>query len=46
MQENGEVIIGGDWITESGITNAEQLEITAAPGVLQLQRREMEVFKA
>ncbi|ARY99824.1 hypothetical protein QMA0440_00456 [Yersinia ruckeri] len=45
VRENGEVIIGGDWLTESGITNAEQLEVTAAPGVLRLQRREVEVFR-
>ncbi|KYQ98301.1 hypothetical protein AWY96_07160 [Serratia plymuthica] len=36
----------GDWLTESGITNAEQLEVTAAPGVLRLQRREVDVFRA
>jgi len=46
VRENGEVIIGGDWLTESGITNAEQLEVTAAPGVLRLQRREVDVFRA
>ncbi|TQI82467.1 hypothetical protein FHU10_2555 [Serratia fonticola] len=46
VRENGEVIIGGDWLTESGITEAEQLEITAAPGVLRLQRREVDVFRA
>ena len=26
-------------ITESGITGVEQLEVTAAPGVIRLQRR-------
>ncbi|PZD57612.1 hypothetical protein ARC310_21460 [Pantoea ananatis] len=46
VRENGEVIIGGDWLTESGIANAEQLEVTAAPGMLRLQRREVDVFKA
>jgi hypothetical protein len=46
VRENGEVIIGGDWLTESGITDAEQLEVTAAPGVLRLRRREVDVFKA
>ncbi|QTD77926.1 HSP20-like protein [Yersinia ruckeri] len=46
VRENGEVIIGGDWLTESGITNAEQLEVTAAPGVLRLQRREVGGFRA
>ncbi|MFN3071969.1 hypothetical protein ACKWMY_28235 [Serratia sp. J2] len=46
VRQNGELIIGGDWLTASGITDAEQLEITAAPGVIRLQRRENEVFKA
>ncbi|EPZ8125474.1 hypothetical protein ACXV6R_003351 [Yersinia enterocolitica] len=46
VRENGEVIIGGDWLTESGITDAEQLEVNATPGVLRLQRREDGVFKA
>lgn len=46
VRQNGEVIIGGDWLTASGITNAEQLEVTAAPGVLRLQRREVDVFSA
>jgi hypothetical protein len=39
VRENGEVIIGGDWLTESGITDAEQLEVTAVPGVIRLRRR-------
>ena len=39
-------VILHDWLTESGITNAEQLEVTAAPGVLRLQRREVDVFRA
>jgi hypothetical protein len=39
VRENGEVIIGGDWLTGFGITEAEQLEMTAAPGVIRLQRR-------
>lgn len=45
-RENGEVIIGGDWLTESDITDAEQLEVTAAPGVLRLQRRDDGRFRA
>ncbi|MDA5547969.1 hypothetical protein OP862_00380 [Yersinia massiliensis] len=44
VRDNGEVIIGGDWLTESGITDAEQLEVTAARGVLRLRRREEEGF--
>ena len=39
VRENGEVIIGGDWLTGFGITEAEQLEVTTAPGVIRLQRR-------
>jgi hypothetical protein len=45
-RENGDLIIGGEWLTESGISSAEQLEITAAPGVIRLRHRENEVFKA
>lgn len=44
--QNGELIIGGDWIIESGITDTEQLEITATPGVIRLRRREEDVFRA
>lgn len=46
VRENGELIIAGDWIIESGITDTEQLEITAAPGVIRLQRREDGAFRA
>ncbi|HDL8287315.1 TPA: hypothetical protein PXQ99_004181 [Yersinia enterocolitica] len=46
VRDSGEVIIGGDWLTGSGITEAEQLEITAAPGVIRLQLREEKVFRA
>ncbi|WON75610.1 hypothetical protein [Serratia sp. UGAL515B_01] len=46
VRENGELVIAGDWLTESGITDAEQLEVTAAPGVLRLRRREEDVFRA
>ncbi|NIH12243.1 MAG: type I toxin-antitoxin system SymE family toxin [Serratia symbiotica] len=46
VRENGELIIGGDWLSESGITDAEQLEIIAAPGVIRVRRREDEVLGA
>ncbi|WP_307743804.1 hypothetical protein [uncultured Pantoea sp.] len=36
VRDNGEVIIGGDWLTGFGIIEAGQLEITAAPGVIRL----------
>ena len=39
VRENGEVIIGGDWLTGFGITDAGQIEIAAAADVLRLQRR-------
>jgi len=39
VRENGEVIIGGSWLTEFGITDAGQIEIAAAADVLRLQRR-------
>ncbi|WP_144417082.1 hypothetical protein [Yersinia intermedia] len=44
VRGNGELVICGDWLTGSGITDAEQLEVTAAPGVLRLQRREVGGF--
>ncbi|HFI1931345.1 TPA: hypothetical protein ACGPMY_001720 [Yersinia enterocolitica] len=40
VRENGELIIGGDWITE-----AEQLGITAVPGFIRLQLWEDEVSR-
>ena len=46
VRQNGVLIIGGDWIAESRIINVAQLEITAAPGVIRLQRREVEGFQA
>ncbi|AKG72501.1 hypothetical protein WN53_07510 [Serratia fonticola] len=46
VRQNSELIIGGNWLSESGITDAEQLEITAAPGVIRLQRREDGGFQA
>lgn len=39
VRENGEVITGGSWLTEFGITDAGQIEIAAAADVLRLQRR-------
>ncbi|HDM8436463.1 hypothetical protein [Yersinia enterocolitica] len=46
VRDNGELIIGGDWLTESGITDAEQLKLIIAPGVLRLQRWEDGGFQA
>ncbi|MNG82123.1 hypothetical protein D3C79_408170 [compost metagenome] len=46
VRQNGELVIGGDWLTESGITDAAQLEVTAAPGVIRLLRREVRGFRA
>ncbi|WNN46450.1 hypothetical protein RIN69_03025 [Winslowiella toletana] len=46
VKDNGEVIIGGDQLTESEITNVAQQELTAAPGVIRLRRREGEFFRA
>ncbi|HHL2500676.1 TPA: hypothetical protein ACQ301_002731 [Yersinia enterocolitica] len=41
VRKNGELVIDGDWFTESGITGTEQLEVTAAPSVIRLQRWEV-----
>ena len=46
VRQNGELVIAGDWLTESRITDVEQLEITAAPGMIRLRRREVGGFRA
>ncbi|CDG48295.1 hypothetical protein [Serratia symbiotica] len=46
VRENGQLIIGGDWLTGFGITDAGQLDVTAAPGVIRVRRREDAIFKA
>ncbi|AEF47437.1 HSP20-like domain of uncharacterised function (DUF1813) [Serratia plymuthica] len=38
VRQNGELVIGGDWLFEAEITEAEQLEVTAAPGLIRLRR--------
>nr|WP_244941686.1 hypothetical protein [Serratia inhibens] len=38
VRQNGELVISGDWLFEAGITEAEQLEVTAAPGLIRLRR--------
>jgi len=43
MRDNGELVIAGEWLTASGISDAESLEVTAAPGVIRLRQRR---FKA
>ncbi|MDI3198761.1 MULTISPECIES: hypothetical protein [Serratia] len=40
------LILGGDWLTEASIASAEQLEVTTVPGVIRLQRQEVDIFKA
>ncbi|MCW6569760.1 NAD-dependent epimerase/dehydratase family protein [Yersinia ruckeri] len=42
----GEWMMDGDWIIETGITDAEQREDTAATGVIRLQRWEVGGFRA
>ncbi|AGP46043.1 hypothetical protein FS592_22430 [Serratia plymuthica] len=46
VRQNGELVIGGDWLIDAGITEAEQLEIATAPGVIRLRRREVGGFRA
>ncbi|MCF1610804.1 hypothetical protein LQ759_12970 [Serratia marcescens] len=44
-RENGEQVIAGDWLSQPGITEAEHLEISAAPGVIRSRRREVGGFR-
>ncbi|WP_434461600.1 hypothetical protein ACMV5L_23180 [Serratia plymuthica] len=46
VRQNGELVIGDDWLAGSDITDTEQLEITATTGVIRLQQQEVDVFRA
>ncbi|VEA67782.1 HSP20-like domain of uncharacterised function (DUF1813) [Serratia plymuthica] len=46
VRQNGELVIAGDWLIDAGITEAEQLEIATAPGVIRLRRQEEKVLEA
>ncbi|WP_241006700.1 hypothetical protein [Serratia liquefaciens] len=46
VRQNGKLVIGGDWLTGSRITDAAQLEVTVTPGVIRVRRREVEGFRA
>ncbi|MDW5500146.1 hypothetical protein R6Y99_10135 [Pseudomonas lundensis] len=36
ITQTGELVIAGNWLIASGITDAAQREVTAAPGVIRL----------
>lgn len=46
VRENGDLIVGGQWLTDLGITAASEVDITANTGVICLQRREEKGFRA
>lgn len=46
VRDNGQLVVGGEWLTNIGITDAIQVNIIAAPGTLRLQRQETGVFNA
>ena len=39
VRDNGDISIGGDWLTDIDISGLEQLEITYAPTIIKIQRR-------
>ncbi|MDN0117863.1 hypothetical protein QVN83_02570 [Yersinia frederiksenii] len=39
-------VILHDWLTDIGITHAEQLDISTVPSIIRLQRWEVGVFRA
>ncbi|UNK63208.1 hypothetical protein [Buttiauxella ferragutiae] len=44
--DNGELIIGGDWLTEIDITQPEYIDITLASGRIEVRRRTLTIFNA
>jgi len=46
VRDDGELIIGGDWLTDIDITQPEHIDITTAPGRIEVRRRTLTIFKA
>ncbi|MGV8924715.1 MAG: hypothetical protein ACOH2G_03415 [Ewingella sp.] len=46
VHNDGRLVIGGDWLTEIGITQAGHVDVATAPGIIIIRRREGGVFRA
>lgn len=46
VQDNGQLVIGGDWLTEMGITEAKHVDVATAPGVIIIRRRREGILRA
>ena len=38
-QDDGQLVISGDWLTEIGITEAVHVDVATAPGIIIIRRR-------
>lgn len=39
VQDNRQLVIGGDWLTDLGITEAGHVDVATAPGLIVIRRR-------
>lgn len=46
VHEEGQLMIGGDWLTEIGITEAEHVDVATAPGIIIIRRRSEGILRA
>ncbi|EFE94633.1 hypothetical protein [Serratia odorifera] len=46
VRQNGELVIGGDWLSEFDLTRPKQIKATAAPGKIVITQREQGYFSA
>jgi hypothetical protein len=46
VQDNGQLVIGGDWLTGIGITEAAHVDIATAPGIIIIKRRRDGILRA
>jgi len=46
VQDNGQLVIGGDWLTDIDITQAEHVDVATAPGIIIIRRRMDGILRA
>ena len=46
VRDDGQLVIGGDWLTEIGITEAEHVDVATAPNIIIIRRRGDGILKA
>ncbi|TPG63346.1 hypothetical protein [Ewingella americana] len=45
VDDDGQLVIGGDWLTNLGITQADHVDAAIAPGIIIIRRRADGILK-